>query len=182
MIFTDSVHPRGNEYNLVYNSFNKSFDRAPIVFSYACVWLFLIGRVYVRQLIYYGVSPLRKNASVFYGDKSSLKHFASIDLSGNKKSKDGQKSFPRLTILFVFLPFYFSFNHGNAYDRVRRTLLLFSSRISRISSRSISTITMDRKEEKGRKWAAWRAWSLVLIIFRRDYDLARISCGQEHRD
>lgn len=79
--------------------------------------------MYVRQLIYYGVSPPRKNASVFYGDKSSLKHFASIDLSGNKKSKDGQKSFPRLMILFcfpVFPSFYFLLTMETrtiAYDR-----------------------------------------------------------------
>lgn len=42
--------------------------------------------MYVPQLIYYGVSPPRKNASVFYGDKSSLKHFASIDLSANNRT------------------------------------------------------------------------------------------------
>lgn len=72
-----------------------------------------------RQLIYYGVSPPRKNASVFYGDKSSLKHFASIDLSANNRRTATEIVSTEWTIpgniffLFPFFLFLFFFNDPN---------------------------------------------------------------------
>lgn len=66
--------------------------------------------MYVPQLIYYGVSPPRKNASVFYGDKSSLKHFASIDLSANNRTTARNRfhvwMIPASFFLFSFLLFF----------------------------------------------------------------------------
>lgn len=63
--------------------------------------------MYVPQLIYYGVSPPRKNASVFYGDKSSLKHFASIDLSANNRTT-ARNRFQSLDDSRFFFSFLFS--------------------------------------------------------------------------
>ena len=98
--------------------------------------------MYVPQLIYYGVSPPRKNASVFYGDKSSLKHFASIDLSANNRTTARNRfhvwMIPASFFLFSFLLFFLT---------VEKTSLL-EPRI--FSSRSISTIKVDRKK-KGKK-------------------------------
>lgn len=136
--------------------------------------------VYARQLIYYGVSPPRKNASVFYGDKSSLKHFASIDLSANR-IEERPEIVSTLDDSPVSLSFFCNDNpqeRGSRIEVVSSMKLILDSTLQSTRLRSISrrTITMDRRRKIGEEEVGFNYFS------PRDYDLARISCGQEHRD
>lgn len=101
--------------------------------------------VYARQLIYYGVSPPRKNASVFYGDKSSLKHFASIDLSANRIEER-----PEIVSTLDDSPVSLSFFcNDNPQERASRIEVVSSTLILEFDITIDSTIDFSTNDNDG---------------------------------